>query len=524
MDDLSTWKPDTGKNTCTIGVDGYNWMYKVIRSCTKTSGVAAEIENKFMKKVYDMRRWGFTLYIVFDGFKLPIKDTIKSKGKDRQKVLDSHKATDVGAGDNDNKRGSSVTFANVFSVTERLKRENIKFMVAPYEADPQLAFLLREEHIDIILTGDADLILYGCRKIIFDYEGGYYDYDSSKLKGSKLFGGFTEAMVLQACMLSGCDYLSNLPGVSLNRAIDVMKKEMISLHDYLEVLEALKPTNVDLGQKLDYIAKFIKAMKTYRHQRVYNPTNKTVVCLTPFSDETKEDLQPYIGPQLTFPSPITIEDFVNGNIDPVTNTRREPSAIIMGGYVYSEVNLIGEDELQINLKMESLFRATSTLKDLQKAMLNAAQDHIITQRRQILKDTKLMEACHNVLGKAGASFKDMSNKKKKEAEDYVAGLEEMVIKPLNGLIDDKSLQDARNQAESYSQTRQEAEIRGDSATLDKLNKLFQTSSLKTHEDLSLVKEDHRKKTFKILVHLSKSDSSHWKKLADILAATHNETI
>ncbi|GJT04456.1 exonuclease 1-like protein [Tanacetum coccineum] len=96
-------------------------------------------------------------------------------------------------------------------------------------------------------------------------------------------------MVLQACMLGGCDCLSNLRGLDLKSAIGVMKKkckEMTRENDYLEAIK--KP------KTLEYIQRFCKAMNTYRHQRVYDPAKKTIVCLEDFPDVTEDD-EPYIG-------------------------------------------------------------------------------------------------------------------------------------------------------------------------------------------------------------------------------------
>jgi len=49
---------------------------------------------------------------------------------------------------------------------QTLKSENIEFVVAPYEADAQLAYLSNLETqkggIAAVITEDSDLIAYGC--------------------------------------------------------------------------------------------------------------------------------------------------------------------------------------------------------------------------------------------------------------------------------------------------------------------------------------------------------------------------
>ena len=42
----------------------------------------------------------------------------------------------------------------------------VDVLVAPYEADAQLAFLSRSNIAQIIITEDSDLILFGCEQVL----------------------------------------------------------------------------------------------------------------------------------------------------------------------------------------------------------------------------------------------------------------------------------------------------------------------------------------------------------------------
>ncbi|GJR85336.1 exonuclease 1 [Tanacetum coccineum] len=388
------------------------------------------------------------------------------------------------------KRKLRVTHEDVFFVIQMLKRNNIKFVVAPYEADPQLAFLLRENHIDIILTADADLILYGCKKIIFEYNKNYYEYESSRL----------------------------VFGVGQKPAIHVMKKHkkmMTTRDDYLEVLRALKPIDVDEDQKLEYIQKFTKALNAYKHQRVYDPLRKIIVCLNKFQDETKED-EAYIGATVSLD---TADDIANRSIHPITKYRMEPSEYIVGGYIYSQVELIDKDELKINLEMERLFKATSTLMVLQEAMYDVAHDHLITHQRQISTDLKISKIFqkfeadydYNFLG---ASFKDMNKQKIEEAEKYIADINENVQKGYSCQIMSCEILPVMV-PRIIAEIGQEAELQ-DEPTRMILKQTLQTSYQMTHKALSSAEKKHSKTTSSILVSMSKFESLHCKKLAAIL--------
>ena len=48
-----------------------------------------------------------------------------------------------------------------------LRQENIEYVVAPYEADAQLAYLEKVGHVSAIITEDSDLLVFGCKRVMF---------------------------------------------------------------------------------------------------------------------------------------------------------------------------------------------------------------------------------------------------------------------------------------------------------------------------------------------------------------------
>lgn len=52
-----------------------------------------------------------------------------------------------------------------FEVIEALKATGVDFVVAPYEADAQLAYLEKHGIVDGIVTEDSDLLVFGCKKV-----------------------------------------------------------------------------------------------------------------------------------------------------------------------------------------------------------------------------------------------------------------------------------------------------------------------------------------------------------------------
>jgi exonuclease-1 len=41
----------------------------------------------------------------------------------------------------------------------------VRYLVAPYEADAQLAYLSMKGAVDVVISEDSDTIPYGCRRV-----------------------------------------------------------------------------------------------------------------------------------------------------------------------------------------------------------------------------------------------------------------------------------------------------------------------------------------------------------------------
>jgi len=47
----------------------------------------------------------------------------------------------------------------------------VECITAPYEADAQIAYLCRTKYVDLAISEDSDLIVYGAPKILFKMDG-----------------------------------------------------------------------------------------------------------------------------------------------------------------------------------------------------------------------------------------------------------------------------------------------------------------------------------------------------------------
>ena len=206
-------------------------------------------------------------------------------------------------------------------------------LVAPYEADAQLAALCVLGLADGVLTEDSDLSVYlaGCRlttKLLvtkMDRGGDALASTPGDLRGLALgrstfgkavaFFGDRGAkgarLFVQACVLSGCDYCASLPGVGAVSAAAAVKK-LHAKPDGERVARAAALLAKKKAPPDGYAARAEDAERAFYHARVWKglaTRGQTPRCV-PLSDlldpenvsipEPRGDLDALLGPRLNF--------------------------------------------------------------------------------------------------------------------------------------------------------------------------------------------------------------------------------
>ena len=169
-----------------------------------------------------------------------------------------------------------------------------QYVVAPYEADPQLAYLERIGLVDGIITEDSDLLVFGCKLILFklDRDGACLEIRRENFGVCREvnFAGWTDKEFRQMAILSGCDYLDSIVGIGLKKAHGLVKR-------FKTVEKVVQSIRLD-GQyrvPLDYPAEFRRAELTFCHQHVFDPTTQSLVHLEPLPPGLTENDIPFVG-------------------------------------------------------------------------------------------------------------------------------------------------------------------------------------------------------------------------------------
>jgi len=308
----------------TVGIDGYCWLHKGVYGCAKdvVEGRKTTVYiNYVLKRIELLLSFNVKPVMVFDGGYLPAKASKeKERRSNREESLRKAKAH-LRAGQNSKandyfQRCVEITPAMATEVIEACRGKNILCIVAPYEADAQLAYLEMQGITDFTITEDSDLLIYGCRKVLFKMNSGgdgiFINLDNLNKVRTVALESFTMEKFRHMCILSGCDYLSSIKGLGLYKAHKYLKKST-NVYKAIQLIQQEKKLTVPEG----YADNFRKTDAVFKYQSVFDPRRKRIVRLNEVSehdDVTEEELR-FAGPEIDEAKAVKI---ALGNLDPIS--------------------------------------------------------------------------------------------------------------------------------------------------------------------------------------------------------------
>lgn len=263
--------------------------------------------------------FGVTPYLVFDGDRLPSKAGTEKSRRDRRKEsraagMELLKMGKTSQAHQELQKAVDITPEMARMLIEELKKNNIQYVVAPYEADSQLAYLEKKGMIDAILSEDSDLLVFGAKTLLtkLDQYGDCVmvkQEDFTACRDVNLVGWTCDDFRRMA-ILSGCDYLEGIHKMGLKTAHRLLRK-------YKTVDRLLRGAQLEGKFKIPagYMDAFEQAEKTFKYQWVYCPKLQRMVNLTePASEEEIAGLT-YIG---TYVESEMARKLAAGELNPMT--------------------------------------------------------------------------------------------------------------------------------------------------------------------------------------------------------------
>ncbi|EMD35333.1 hypothetical protein CERSUDRAFT_66521 [Gelatoporia subvermispora B] len=310
LKDIQETRPLSDFAGQTLAVDAYVWLHRGTYSCAYELATGKRT-NKYvdyaMHRVRLLRHYNIEPYIVFDGGPLPAKKGTESERKARRDENIARANALAAQGKHSQAREYYVKCIDVtpqmaYQFIKALRAECVPYVVAPYEADAQLAYLERTGVVDGIITEDSDLLVFGCKTVLFKLDvaastvtrvsrADFASITSGSSSGISLVG-WSDVQFRAMAILSGCDYLPSIPGIGLKTAWSLLRK-----HKTVE--NVVRALNLEGKKKVPhkYLEAFRMAEKVFLYQRVYDPTQQRLVYLTevPPHEILNNETEEYVG-------------------------------------------------------------------------------------------------------------------------------------------------------------------------------------------------------------------------------------
>ncbi|KAH8727139.1 exodeoxyribonuclease 1 [Phaeosphaeriaceae sp. PMI808] len=289
----------------TIGVDAYGWLHRGTAACAIDLALdkpTTKYVDFCMHRVRMLIHFGITPYIIFDGDNLPSKAGTETERRNKRKEgrrlgLELLKVGKTSQAHLELQKSVDVTPEMARMFIEELKHHNIQYVVAPYEADSQMAYLERKGIIDGVLSEDSDLLVFGVKCLItkLDKYGECVEVNRTRFTACRevSFVGWSDADFRRMAILSGCDYLPGIGGLGLKTAHRMLRK-----HKTVDRLVKAAQFDGKFKVPAGFMADFDQAEKTFLYQWVFCPNAKKLVHLTPLADGVDIANMPFLGEEV----------------------------------------------------------------------------------------------------------------------------------------------------------------------------------------------------------------------------------
>jgi 5'-3' exonuclease len=333
-----------------VGVDAMGWIHRgCIASAWElfTGQDTDRFLRFFIKMLMLCNSSGVKPIIVFDGSSLPAKAAEEAGRRQRRAECAARAKSDMesrkitSSKDMDSKLRSlivqsvSITPEMITRTMSVLRRLGVDFVVAPYEADAQLAYMYKEGIVSGVVSEDSDLLAFGCLRLISKLEPSTGDFADISLEwafqGRDVPGKpanigelgklerWTPSLFTDLCILAGSDYkFGKIFGIGIKTAFQLLCKYG-SIERLVSVVGDTRKWTKD--QVTKYLEEFKYSKTAFMHHRVFDI--KRSLCVTveglTAEDETREGVDvPSSVVGVTIP-PEYVKGVLTGELDAKKN-------------------------------------------------------------------------------------------------------------------------------------------------------------------------------------------------------------
>lgn len=296
-----------------------------------------------------LRRHNIKPILVFDGRPLGVKKKTEDFRKNTKKENLEKAKSYLSQGDTKEarkffSRAIKITKKMIYQTIDLLKHIKVDVILAPYEADAQIAFLIRNSYAHMAISEDSDLVSYGVPKILFKLglsgDCQYLDLIKYKDSGTRMllkdkllrtFLKFNQDTVIFSCIMAGCDYLPSIKGIGIKKAVDYLERFG---GDSDSVIKRLQFEKNFMGRiPVDYAKTVKKIALVFKYQRVFDPNMRKFTTL----EGLPEDIDNPGNNLLIGEEFEDIESFANGDLDIKKLGKRELKKIELEEFFAGEI-------------------------------------------------------------------------------------------------------------------------------------------------------------------------------------------
>eukprot|EP00915_Cephaloidophora_sp_WS-2016_P001359 GHVH01001925.1.p1 GENE.GHVH01001925.1~~GHVH01001925.1.p1 ORF type:complete len:785 (+),score=105.90 GHVH01001925.1:125-2479(+) len=287
----------------TVGIDTSCVLHRFVTRCAEkllTDGKTDIYAKDVLQYAEKLRQNGVTAIFVFDGCKYPLKDSTSSarliKRQDARSNL-------VSAPRNNGKltfskdlhrnclKAVEVTQEMNYRTRLLLLENGFQCIVAPYEADGQLAVGCRMGWWWAVVSEDSDILVMGAPRLITKFKndtGEMYTYKNIPAdltsSGSLIEKGmpfdtpwrstFAPSHFILGCLLGGCDYVDNVSRVGIRRGFNFIRDSRGSVTRALKLVRMEYPSSYIPA---DYEKRLRFALWGFYTHLVFDPSRERLV-------------------------------------------------------------------------------------------------------------------------------------------------------------------------------------------------------------------------------------------------------
>ena len=200
-----------------IAVDSYCWLHKCAYSCSRELVEDCGNQDVFVHAFLNRARMlknstgSSEVTYVFDGASLPSKAREERQRRQRREAAKDMAGKAWSEGNRKLAfdcygKALDVTFEMAKRVMDAIEREGLgRVLVAPFEADAQLAYLCKNGYADVVITEDSDMLAHGAPIVFYKMDnngiGDEIRYEDLPRNRGLRFDQFTPDLFLQMCYL-----------------------------------------------------------------------------------------------------------------------------------------------------------------------------------------------------------------------------------------------------------------------------------------------------------------------------------